>query len=109
MLEIKRTDKRHTGHEYFKYLISVKRNTRSWSLLPKPHLLRSAMLQEYDELRRWCVETWGMSCDRNHYLDLKASEYQELNPHWVWHTEFNELKIYLATEKEATWAKLKWY
>jgi hypothetical protein len=30
------------------------------------------------------------------------------NDKWCWHTNFDNFKIYLRTEKEANWFKLKW-
>lgn len=110
MIEIKKTDGRHTGTEYFKYVMTVKRSVRSLPIMTftPGKYVRSFLLQEFDELRHWCVDTWGMSCDRTHYLDLKKSDYQGLNIHWCWHTEYKDLKIYLASEKEANWMKLRW-
>ena len=53
------------------------------------------------EVRNWCWETWGPSCELE-FWDAKK------NPAWAWNlTEF-ELKIYLTGDKEASWFTLKW-
>jgi hypothetical protein len=110
MIEIKKTDKRHTGSDHFKYCVNVKRNPKNWASMgiQNVYLSRKLLIEEYDELRRWCVDTWGMSCDRTHYLELKSHDSQILNSHWAWHTEYNELKIYLVSDKEVNWFKLRW-
>jgi hypothetical protein len=100
MIEIRKTDKRHTGSNYFKYVIEVKGNPGKFD--------RAGRLIEYNEVREWAWQTWGASCDRTHWLEMINDSRHSVNPHWCWHTEFNELKIYLSTDKEVTWAKLKW-
>lgn len=109
-LSIRRTDKRFTGSDQFKFVVDV--------LLEFTHTVglgtnvsnsvRLQRLIDFDELRRWCIQTWDMSCERGFYLDLSISETFQLNEHWCWHTENEEFKIYLKTDKEANWFKLKW-
>lgn len=101
MIEIRKTDKRHAGHSDFAFVLEVKRGVGS-------KFDRPAMLAEFNAVRAWCWETYGASCDREHWLTMDVNSRYPVNTHWCWHTEFNELKIYLATDKEANWAKLKW-
>ena len=110
MIEITKTDRRHTGGNIFKYYAKVKRDRSApvMSFYGSTNGIRLALLEEYDQIRRWCVDTWGMSCDRSHYIDLKSAGNASLNEHWCWHTEFGELKIYLVSEKDANWMKLRW-
>lgn len=98
MIDIRKTDKRHTGSQYFAFVLEVKSNPGKFD--------RPSRLAELNEVRQWCWATWGPSCDREHWLSMR--DRFPVNEHWCWHTEFNELKIYLATDKEANWAKLKW-
>lgn len=100
MIQIRKTDKRHTGSAMFAYLIEVKSNPGKFD--------RAARIAEFNTIRNWCWETYGASSDREHWLTMNADNRFPVNAHWCWHTEFNELKIYLATDKEANWAKLKW-
>ena len=100
MIDIRKTDKRHTGSQYFAYVIEVKSSPGKFD--------RPGRIAELNEIRQWCWTTWGPSSDREHWLTMKESNRFAVNEHWCWHTEFNELKIYLATDKEANWAKLKW-
>ena len=100
MIEIRKTDKRHTGHQYFSHVLEIKSNPGKFD--------RAARMEELNRVREWAWQTWGPSCDREHWLLMSSGNRFPVNQHWCWHTEFNELKIYLATDKEVTWAKLKW-
>jgi hypothetical protein len=100
MIQIRKTDKRHTGSGMFAYVLEVRSNPGTMD--------RQARIEEYNRVRTWAWETWGASCDREHWLTMNAKNRFPVNSHWCWHTEFNELKIYLTTDKEANWAKLKW-
>ena len=109
MIEVAKTDSRHTGSEKFKYFAVVKGNPLthvSWQGASYAKTVRLQKLEEFDNVRKWCVETWGMSCERSLYLMMHGSK--QLNPHWCWHTEYDNFKIYFASEAEATWFKLKW-
>lgn len=110
MIQIKKTDGRHTGSKIFAYFAEVRREYRVPGMYSFGQIFKSRieLLTEYNVLRSWCVETWGMSCDRTHYLEIEQAEMSGLNTHWCWHTEYNELKIYLKSDKEANWMKLRW-
>ncbi|NDG30596.1 hypothetical protein EB118_11065 [bacterium] len=86
---IRRTDRRMNGHEDFDYVATVYRNG---TLLI--------------EARNWCWQTWGPSCELTLYYQVKESKY--VTDEWCWHTEFDNLRIYLKSSKEANWFKLKW-
>lgn len=63
----------------------------------------------FNQIRGWCWNTWGPSCERDLYLSiLKNSSNRDLNPHWAWNTEFNHLSLYLKTDQELALLKLKW-
>lgn len=110
MIEIKKTDGRHTGHGHFAFYATVKREYRRPSAPSMSTVFqnRLSLIKEYNDLRKWCVDTWGMSCDRTHYLELVDHDPAYLNTHWCWHTEYNELKIYMKSDKESNWMKLRW-
>ena len=100
MIEIRKTDKRHAGHDHFAYVLEIKSNPGKFD--------RQLRRFEFNQVREWAWQTYGASCDREHWLNMNENNRFPVNPHWCWHTEFNELKIYFATDKEANWAKLKW-
>jgi hypothetical protein len=103
----KKTDKRYTGHEHFKYVVDVVMPYAPF-IQGKPVNRRQQRIGFYHEVRKWCVDTWGMSCEREHWLTLQETGDPNINSHWCWHTELNDLKIYLTSEKEANWFKLRW-
>lgn len=102
---VRKTDKRFTGGHVFGYVVDVKAsNERVLGMIQ-----RSAVrYKEFGDVRNWCSETWGMSCERSHYLSMNTALPDDVNTHWCWHTEFDETKIYLKSSKEANWFKLKW-
>jgi hypothetical protein len=107
-----KTDSRHTGSTHFKYYVNVSRAKTSQSIKWRQTFIYSEttadILTEFNEFRNWCSETWGMSCERTAYLTLLSADPSKVNPHWCWHTEFDNMKIYFRSEKEVEWAKLRW-
>lgn len=100
-LKIKKTDGRYAGHNIFAYVVDVKAGSQGF-----PSLYRLINLHE---VRQWCWTTWGPGCEREHYLEmLRLKHHEGLNEHWCWHTDYGETKIYLRTEKDLTWFRLKW-
>lgn len=100
-LKIKKTDARYAGNKVFDYVVDVKSDSRGL-----PSLYR---LEHFHEVREWCWTTWGPSIEREHYLEMLRLKYQgKMNEHWSWHSEHGDTKIYLRTEKELTWFRLKW-
>jgi len=98
-VKIRKTDKRHTGHGVFLFVAEVE-----WPGLGR----RTERMQGFIELRQWCWETLGMSCEREHWFELYKQNCAVPNERWCWHTDFGNFKIYLRSEKEANWFKLKW-
>ena len=92
-LQLRRTDRRMTGHLHFKYyaqadLPSLRRYDRTESY------------KKFCEVRTWCWEQWGASCE----VDLDPT----YNPHWGWMVDDYRFRIYLADKNEATLTQLKW-
>ena len=103
-ITVKKTDKRYTWSRIFCYVVYVRSTP-----FPIIHnkLNKSQKITKFKEVRYWCIQTWGMSCEREHYLQMLSDEFT-VNTQWCWHTEFYDTKIYLCTGKEANWFKLKW-
>ena len=105
-IELRKTDKRFTGSDIFTRVVDIKRPRSIGIAIGAPDF-RTEKIKVFQEVRDWCITTWGMSCEREHYLTLRAKGHP-VNPHWCWHTEFSETKIYIATEKDANWFLLRW-
>ena len=112
-IKIKRTDSRYTGHQCFKYVVTivVTRDYVHWPFKPDCKIM--VAVSEFLLLRDWCVKTWGMSCERDYYLlyldfNDPGAPPAPINPHWAWHSENKQLKIYLTSDNELEWFKLKW-
>jgi hypothetical protein len=86
--KVTKMDRRHTGNHKFKYYVSVK-------------LTRLSTFGDFNSYREWCWNTWGPS------MELKWATLDDA-PTWAWMTEFNQLRIYLKSEKELAWFQLKW-
>jgi hypothetical protein len=104
-LKVRKTDKRFTGSNHFDYVVDIKADTERIMGM----IMKSAIrYKEFHDVRRWCIDTWGMSCERSHYLHMSTALPEDVNARWCWHSEFDETKIYLKSSKEANWFKLKW-
>ncbi len=83
-MKFKKLDRRHTGYNDYKFLVEF-RNYES-----------------FYECRNWCWETWGPGCEVENVCKLDEK------PLWAWqHSEWHT-RIYVATDKEANWYKLRW-
>ena len=102
-LTIKKTDKRHTGGYQWKWLVIVERQPTTQFGTPT----KIQKSQNLNEIREWCWTTYGPSCELEFWLCMPEGS-QSRNEHWCWHTNFDNYKIYLRTDKEANWFKLKW-
>ena len=102
-LTIKKTDKRHTGHYHWQYVVIVERIPTT--LFGKPSILQK--IDNLNTIREWCWTTYGPSCELEFWLAINEAGANK-NEHWCWHTNYDNYKIYLRTDKEANWFKLKW-
>ena len=99
---IKRTDKRMTGHAVWQWVAQSERTT---------HMGFKGIgerMVTLNAIREWCWTTYGPSCELTHWLGIQSNGFVVPNEHWCWHTEYDNFKIYLRSDKEANWFKLKW-
>lgn len=93
-------DKRFTGYPEFNHCIDVMGGK-----------FYVEVIENFNLLRNWCVETWGPSIERDDYL-LVCNTHRGhsiiLNPAWCFHTAEHQHKIYLTGDAERVWAELKW-
>lgn len=52
------------------------------------------------EIRNWCWEQWGPSCELEFFKNR--------NPSWCWLVDEWRIRIYLGSNKEVQWFLLKW-
>lgn len=98
-VDIKKTDRRHTGYGVFDYVADVQ-----WLGIGR----RSERMMFFNQVREWTWTTMGASCERDQWIELTKFNQPVPNERWCWHTDFGNYKIYLRTDKEANWFKLKW-
>ncbi len=102
--KVEKLDARYKGYWYFKYAIAIQ--TDQWD---KPSISR---LENFLIVRNWCVDTWGLSCERENFLTIKSHEKDikqyNLNMYWCWHDYDGNSKIYLAGDSELMIFDLKW-
>ncbi len=81
-----------------------------------------AKIIKFNQLRDWCWDTWGQSCDLkdydrihklSHYVSLAQyndNTHDTLNEHWCWSNEedHRQKRIYLAGDEERTWLETRW-
>mgnify|MGYP003333544656 CR=1 FL=1 len=85
-MKLKKLDRRMKGFVNFKYVAKLRRRTDS---------------KKFKEMRQWCWEQWGASCEQDIWEEGD-------NPAWSWGVEDYEFRIYIGSDKEAAWYTLKW-
>lgn len=105
-IRLRKTDKRHTGHDRYQFYVDIKYD--HWS--ENSH---SSQLMFY-KLRVWCWETWGPSREVDQWnissnvIIPPELDPNDKNPHWSWVNNQYRYRIYLAGTNEAALFKLKW-
>lgn len=89
-MKIKKVDGRMNAHGDFEYVIPFRLSNR----------------KEFIEIRNWCWQSWGPSCELEHWQRLKNQE--NINPAWSWSNQDFGMNIYLGDESKAAWYLLKW-
>jgi hypothetical protein len=85
-MKLKKLDARMNGYGNFKYVAKFrKRGDR----------------EKFIAIRNWCWEQWGPSCELEFWKE-------DVNPAWSWAVTEFETKIYIDSDKEASWYILKW-
>jgi hypothetical protein len=97
-------DGRYTGYPWFSHYVTVTQ--------PRGITYNQTSIKLFNEIRNWCWETWGPSCELYDYDYLrrsadKASEDKDVNPYWSWFVKNNVRRIYL-TQKGKVWFDLSW-
>lgn len=85
-MKLKKLDARMNGYGDFKYVAKFRKR---------------ADKSNFIDIRNWCWETWGPSCELEFWNE-------STNPAWAWAVTEFEMKIYVDSDKEASWFALKW-
>ena len=102
-ISIRKLDKRYTGSKDFQYF--VKPGNPLLNPLGGFYQLTKLRYEIFFDLRVWCWQTWGPSCEYSLWSHVSD---EQKNKHWAWDTENTKMRIYLASDKEAAWVRLKW-
>lgn len=100
--KVQKLDKRHNAHQFFSHRIET--STVYWRNGP------GEKYEEFLELRQWCWETFGISCERDLYSHLWYRGGNKIyNKFWAWHFSGTDDAAYIyLTEEGYTHYKLKW-
>ena len=105
-----RLDGRWKGNDIFTWMCTTIVKPQYERFSPRP-LAQSdlAKIIKFNQLRDWCWDTWGPSCDLKDY-DFIHENGGNLNEHWCWSNEEDQKqkRIYLASDAERTWLETRW-
>lgn len=87
-MKINKLDSRYNGYDLFKYGIDFK----------------SSELHKFCEIREWCWQQFGPSCELDIFRQNPNSRYQD----WAWLRDSTRTRLYFMSEKELQWFLLKW-
>lgn len=110
MFKVTKLNRKYTGYGDFMYAITVEMSKDKTYTYTSLHNKR----QEWFALREWCWETWGGSKEIEDWLrvnnsnTVNKSALVSQNSHWAWQNDKYACRIYLATDKELNWFKLRW-
>lgn len=95
-MKFKKLDRRMNGYGDFTYAVDF---------------ASSPMGAKFNDVRQWCWETFGPSCELDIWDVLDRPD-DVRNERWAWDRgQYNKTWrciIYLATDQEANWFKLRW-
>lgn len=98
-MELIKLDGRMSGFPHFKYAASFVFGESD----------------KFIDIREWCIEQWGLSLELDlwkFFNDRPLSTENQTNPVWCWERSTNgsryKCKIYLLSDAEMIWFKLKW-
>lgn len=93
-MKLTKLDRRMTGYGIFKFMVKLHHNVQE--------------INQFIEMRNWCWEQWGPSCEFVFYKNNFAEKNPSWNPAWCWANYEFENRIYLTGDKEGSWFLLKW-
>ena len=90
-IKIQKMDGRHNGNTYFTYMALMS------------HYQKSENMAIVRDIRQWCWEQFGPSCEYYEYEDI--ARVGEVNPRWCW---LGSERILIKDEVDRNWFALRW-
>lgn len=71
----------------------------------------SAEIRDYSKMQKWTRQatTWMGSTRLQSTQGVLEQLPDHCNPHWSWTNGYDDLRIYVATEKELNFFQLRWH
>jgi hypothetical protein len=93
-MKIKKLTRQYSGYGTFTHVVEYTK----WDIL------------QFNQHRQWCWDTWGASCELDFSLRLQRQHPDKRNEKWSWLTNLDvpKIRIYFASEQEASHFLLKW-
>ena len=120
-LRYKELDGRHSGNGIFKYYVCTLPPPTYQRFYPNTRLdFHMNKVFDFILLRNWCWDTWGPSCDFKDYVNIHYAKLDakyapniinklELNDHWTFSNDREkECRIYLKSDEDLAWLKIRW-
>ena len=85
-MKITKTNHRHKAQDLFAYYVKPEHEAL-------PFVVDYSVTFKFNEWRMWAWETWGPSAER----DSSFVRGWKDKPVWAWHTEDNQLRLYLRS------------
>lgn len=108
--KITKLDRRYSGNEYFKYSLPGPGNEYfNYMAVVKGFSGGVNAIDHFRNLRQWCWETFGPSCELSEYTIL-ASNDKPVNERWCWvnETPYRCPRILIKNEEDRNWFVLRW-
>lgn len=96
--KVNKLDRRHNGHGFWKYHITMKYSTT-----------RREAKNNFFQMRDWAWATWGSSKELLEWIEDR--DYVNAlcqNEHWSWQSDYYHVRLYLRTDKELSLFLLRW-
>ena len=70
----------------------------------------SAEIRDYSKMQKWTIQNtqWMGSLRRAQASGILEETPGHCNPHWSWTNGYDDLRIYVATDKEVAFFQLRW-
>jgi hypothetical protein len=114
---INRLDGRFSYHKWFAYYIGFTggmanghgplhfNNTLKWFMETYGW---SAEIREYAKMHAWTQQSTGWMGNYQQAAVILDELPDHCNPHWSWTNGYNDLRIYVQSEKELNFFRLRW-
>lgn len=108
--KFQKLDKRHKGHEYFKYYVQIDAPVANYNSFRFNDLL--SKVGTFLDMREQCWRAYGSGQELEIYLIAVLGEdtKEKLNEHYAWSMDARTgiYRIYLKSDAELAWLSLLW-